>query len=102
MVCEDVESLVFHRITETLDGTVDCKKLPVKSAVPRFCKSELGKEGHRFPAITDVLLEDSTDTNARGEGGDSGEGFLGRGKGSCSFWGSVEGDRLASLARLEH
>ena len=28
------------------------------------------------------------------EGGDSGEGF--------SFWCPVEGDRLASLARLEH
>ena len=63
-----------------------------------------------------MLLGYSTDTNAGGisgdgnvgtrrreaKGGDSGEGFLGGGKGSISFWCPVEGDRLASLARLEH
>ena len=35
----------------------------------------LGEEGNRFPAITDVLLEDTADTNTGGVNGDGDTGI---------------------------
>ena len=41
VVDEDVELLPFHEVAKTLDGTVDSGKLPVKSAVLRFCRCDV-------------------------------------------------------------
>lgn len=82
--------LTFHEVSRTLDG--------VKSTALCYCRSEFLEEDDRFPAITDVLLKDSAYTNAGGGSGDENICIM-----SCiSFSCLVEGNKQASLARLDH
>ena len=49
VVSYEMELLTFHEEAKTLDGMIDGKKLPVKSTVLCFCRSEfLGEERDRF------------------------------------------------------
>ena len=64
MVSQHVECASLHEVPEMSHREVDCKELPVKGAVRRFCGFEgLGEVGNGLPVTIDELLKDGTNSN---------------------------------------